>query len=44
MLYRTIATMSEINIDNRASTRLIFYLNKNIDGAKFYYVILNYVN
>ena len=35
--------MLEINVENMASTRLNLFLMKNIDGAKFYYVILNYV-
>ena len=36
--------MLEINIENRASIKLNLSLMKNIDGAKFYYVILKHVN
>ena len=36
--------MLEISIENRASKKLNFPLMKNIDGAKFYYVIFNHVN
>ena len=39
-----IATMLEMNIENRASKKSNLSLMKNIDGAKFYYVHLKYVN
>ena len=36
--------MLEINIENMASTKFNFHFIKNIDGSKFYHVILNRVN
>ena len=36
--------MLEMNIENKTSKKWSFYLMKNIDGAKFYYVLLNHVN
>ena len=44
MLCRIIATMLEINIENRASTKFNLPLMNNIDGAKFYYVVVNHMN
>ena len=44
ILCRTIATMLEINIENGASTKLNFSLMNNIDAARFYCIILNYLN
>ena len=36
--------MLDINTENRASTKLNLSLMKNIDGAKFHFVIFNHVN